>query len=291
MSRVMCMGIVLSLSAQTAWGASFAGGVVSYSAGGGVGAAYRNPDRALGPPSPLTGESGGFAGVLSPFSPAFEPDELVQVGPGGQITLRMQRWVIPTDGPEIGVIENVGLVDAGYPQGRTGNPVATFLPSEDSALVEASEDGQTWAPVAGGAAVVFQLPAMYYLNAGPYDSVPPAAPVLADFGLPFTPPGGLAGLAGLEYSQLVAAFAGSGGGTWLDLSSTGLPRIAYLRFSLPAGADWTLDLDAVSIADAAAGPLLPEPSTLALLVAAAGCGAAVRRRRRGTVAARRRAKR
>ena len=65
--------------------------------------------------------------------------------------------------------------------------------------------------------------------------------------------------------------AGSAGGTWLDISSTGLPQVGYIRFSVPENlaADVSLELDAVSISrDALGGPTVPEPTALNLLALA-----------------------
>jgi hypothetical protein len=61
---------------------------------------------------------------------------------------------------------------------------------------------------------------------------------------------------------------GSAGGTWLDLSSTGLASVGFVRFEVPQGADYRLVLDAVTA--------IPEPGALLPLV---GALALLRRRR------------
>ena len=68
-----------------------------------------------------------FPGVVSPFNPPFLTSEIVSVGEGGHITLRLSHYAIPqAGGPEIGVFENVGLIDTNFPNGVAGSPAATF---------------------------------------------------------------------------------------------------------------------------------------------------------------------
>ena len=67
---------------------------------------------------------------------------------------------------------------------------------------------------------------------------------------------------GKPYLEAVELLQGSAGGTWLDVSSTGLDRVGYIRFSVPVGQGSVFKLDAVSIADAAVGTAVPESATL-----------------------------
>ena len=70
-----------------------------------------------------------FLGVVSPFNPPFGQNEIVSVGEGGHIMLRLSHYAIPqAAGPEIGVFENVGLIDINYPNGQAGSPAGTFGP-------------------------------------------------------------------------------------------------------------------------------------------------------------------
>jgi MYXO-CTERM domain-containing protein len=131
------------------------------------------------------------------------------------------------------------------------------------------------------------MPANYYANATSYNVAPPDPAVLADFGQPFTPAGGLSAFDGKNFADVLAVLGGSGGGTWVDLSVTGLTQVGYVRFSVADDGDaltgLNFELDAVSVANGkvgapVAGGAAPvaEPAGLAAL---ALVGLTVRRRR------------
>ncbi|MCH8045625.1 MAG: PEP-CTERM sorting domain-containing protein [Planctomycetes bacterium] len=253
------LGASAILSARPTAAAEFAVEVISYAAGTVPDDRFTDPNSALGSPDGVTGESGAFPGVLSPFNPAFGEDELTQIGGGGHLTLRLARPVVVGPGPEIGVIENAGMIETDFPNGTAGNPVGIF--GSDAAKVEVSADGVTWVALHGGEPILFDRPAMFYTNAGPFDAAPPSDPQLSDFGKPFLPAGGIAAFSGLTYPEIVSLFDGSGGGTWLDLDESGLSQVEFVRFSVPEGSETTLEIDAVVLNSAA----VPEPATWMLL--------------------------
>ncbi len=254
--------------------------VVDYTPGSGIqqqwgtGLMYSNPLAALNGPSGLTGETyAGWPNVLSPFSPAYEVDEAVQIGDGGSLTLQLAAFALPdgTPAPELGVITNVGLMDSGWPNGIPAFPAVVF--GADEAIVSVSADGAHFVALNNGEPIRFELPAVYYLDAGPYDTSP--GTVVADFGKPFTPAGGLNAFNGLaSYSDVLAVFAGSGGGTWLDLDQAGLPQVGYVRFEDPADGD-PFEVDAVVVANSAVGAAVPEPPAGLLAVCAFAAWAAI----------------
>ncbi|MCH8922484.1 MAG: PEP-CTERM sorting domain-containing protein, partial [Planctomycetes bacterium] len=266
------------LSVEPTRAAEFAVEVISYAAGRVPNDRFTDPNSVLGSPDGVTGETTAFPNVLSPFSPAFGEDELTQIGAGGHLTLRLARPVVIGRGPEIGVIENAGMIDTDFPNGTAGDPVGIF--SSDAGMVEVSLDGVTWVALNGGDPILFDRPAVFYTNAGPFDAAPPNDPQLADFGKPFTPAGGISALSGLTYPEIVTLMDGSGGGTWLDLDESGLEQVEFVRFSVAAGSATTLEIDAVLLSSAA----VPEPATWLLLSLGAVLVFAARGRCRRAVA-------
>jgi hypothetical protein len=267
---------------QTESLAQYAAEVISYNQGaipspGG----FTNPSAALGEPERLTGESGPFPfpNVVSPFSPPYLTNEVVSIGQGGQITLRLSHFAIPqlTGPPEIGVFANLGINDVDYPNGQAG-AIAGTLSLKDKATVEVSADGVTWQ---GVGTRLFDVPTNAYLDVSPSSSVPGNVP--SDFQKPFV--GSLSDFNGRSYASMLTLLDGSGGGNWIDISSSGLAQVGYIRFSrdnsVEANVSLNFDLDAVVISQAALGAeVVPEPATLAGAIIAIGIAIGGRRPRR-----------
>ena len=98
-------------------------------------------------------------------------------------------------------------------------------------------------------------------------SRPPAPRTSPISGCP-TPKGSIPSTAHL-FSTILTKLNGSAGGTWLDLSGTGLTQINYIQFSEPTGVVPDTDflaLEAISANDAA----LPEPTSSIALFALGG---------------------
>ena len=265
MKKQIVIALALGLLGR-AHAANFAGAVVDYTPGAGVGS-YNNSSAALGQPGGIV-SPGSFSGVFSPFNPHFETTELTGIGFGGQLTLQLQNYVTVSSGAfEIGVWSNVGLVDASYPSGTATNPTTTFS-TPRSAVISVSADGTNWILFKGGAAITLSLPGNFYTNAGPFDTSAPASPAFADFGKPFT--GTLSDFNGETYPQVLATLNGSAGGTWLDLYSTGLSQVGYIRFNGVASGEVQY-INGVSINSTLTGVAVPEPATAGLLI----CGAAL----------------
>lgn len=263
MIRPLVLSTAVLLLASSQASAQFAKSVVAYSEGAAPSFGFKNPSAALGEPQRDTD-----FGAVTPFNPPFGTDDLVSIGEGGQITLRLSHYAIPQAGlPEIGVFTNVGFVDVDFPNGQAGDPAETFgqafgIGREDNAVVEVSADGQTWVSLGDR---VFDMPTSGYTDAAftqPSDFQQPFSGVLSDFD-------------GLDFPGMLSLLGGSGGGVWLDISATGLPQVGFIRFSLPddldSGTALNFDLDAVAISHAAVGAVTtPEPASLALLLLAAG---------------------
>ena len=214
---------------------------------------FRNAPAALGLPAGDT-----TFGALTPFNPPFSPDHIVIVGAGGELTLRLSSPVIPVAGtaPELGVFVNNGLVDVSPGgTGTAGTPAATFSPPP-SARVSVSDDGVRFVPLAGGSLITFDNPTNFYTDTAIDNYSAPLGEQPADFSRPFI--GTLSSFDGLTYPQMLQLLDGSGGGTWLDVSGTGLSGVQFVRFEVPTGANTRLVLDAVTA--------VPEPGGLLLLL-------------------------
>ena len=255
--------------------AQYAVEVVSYDEGTTPAPLFNQEMSAIGSPERFTGEGTNFASAVTPFNSPFLTDEIVSVGEGGQLTLRLSNFVIPQSaGPEIGVFTNSAIFDMDFPNGLAGDPVVQF--SVDQALVEVSMDGSSWVSLGD---------TTFDGITNGYNDLAQTQP--SDFQQPFANP--ISDFAGLNYSDgsgndILSVLNGSGGGTWLDISSTGLSQVGFVRFSVADDNDdmtgFNFELDAVSIASSAVGPVTPEPSAGFLLVMASlivGCS--IRRRR------------
>jgi hypothetical protein len=248
------------VAASPASGAVTASQVVDYQPGSAT--SFTNPGAALGLPQGDTS-----FGALTPFNPPFTSDQIVVVGAGGRLTLRLSSPV-PAGGagPEVGVFVNNGLVDVSEDgSGRAGSPPATFSPFP-AALVSVSSDGQQFVPLGAGP-FVFTNPTNFYTDVTIDNYSAPLGGAAADFSKPFT--GTIDSLAGLTYPQIVQLLDGSAGGTWLDVTPAGLASVQYVRFDVPAGETQRLVLDAVTA--------VPEPAAAGLV--AAGAALLIRRRR------------
>lgn len=302
------VAVSLMLAAAPAAADSFANQVVSYDAGSSPAhkmlwvtdswdpytghyedeGPYSDASAALGSPDGITEGWGGADIIVSMFNPAIGLDQIVSIGEGGHLTLRLANYAQLGAGPEIGLFSNIGLWDDDYPNGTATNPVSA-LGFIDPINVKVSETGQpgTWVDLG---AITPDIPTSSYTDAPtPYESSD-AGLTSADFSQPFT--GVLSDLDGLTYPQLQTALSGSGGGFWLDLDSyqavvdAGLTRVGFIRFDLGDDGQedpdpfWNFELDAVSVATGHIGEATPEPATMALLAAGALAMFAPGKRRR-----------
>lgn len=264
-ATLVILAVILVLGPAQRGLAQYASQVVSYGAGTTPKPGYTVASSALGEPERFTGE-GGFPSVVSPFNPPYLTNEIVSIGRGGELTLRLSHFALPqAAGPEIGVFANAGLIDFNYPDGLAGSPLGDHTFGIDSADVSVSEDGTTWVGLGN---VTSDIPTNGYDDLTSAGSTTPGSDP-SDFQQPFT--GALSDFDGLPYydaggNGILDELAGSGGGTWLDISGTGLAMVGYIRFAVPeVGVTDNFELDAVSVSHAAMGPAtVPEPGTLAL---------------------------
>jgi hypothetical protein len=217
-----------------------------------------NASAAVGP---IEGDT-SFGG-LNPFNPAFDDSQIVILDPASSLTLHLSGEV-PANGRNLGVFANVGIVDSSQDgSGLAGSPPSIF--SQDlngnnafpQAVVSVSRDGVNYATLNQGQPIAFTNPANYYLDSNLSNDFQPLGTVAANPYKPFL--GTLDTLSGQSYPQMKTTLNGSAGGTWLDLSGTGLASINYVRFSVPADATYHMVLDAVTGMSAAKSVVAGQP--------------------------------
>ncbi|MCL4234507.1 MAG: hypothetical protein KJ042_08315 [Deltaproteobacteria bacterium] len=158
------------------------------------------PDNVLGPPA-----------GLGAFAPQAAPGEMLSLGEGGSITLKMGREIIDGDGPDFAVFENLL-----YWGGEVTNAYT------EAAVVEVSEDGETWTRF-------------------PFDFI--ADGPIGPLGVPDTVPDNFLGFAGIAPSNANCDPNGDGsyddmidpldpvisGGDLFDLADIGVASARYVR--------------------------------------------------------------
>jgi hypothetical protein len=250
----------------------WADSVVEYLPGAAPAAGFTDPAVSLGAPERFTGELTPFPGVVSIFSPPFGTDEIVSIGEGGRLTVRFDVPVAddPANpyGVDLIIFGNTGFVLGDFVNLSIGTPAELF--GADFATVEVSADGIDFFAVGSLADALF--PTQGFLDSGPFDAAPGSAPT--NFLKPVNPALTLSDFDGLTYAGALALYDGSGGGTPIDIASTGLASISYVRVSLlddgNAGTELNAEIDAFAT--------VPEPGSLALF--AIGAALALGRRRR-----------
>ena len=219
----------------------FAAEVVDYQPGADVPVGFDNPDTALGEPTRYTGV-GAFPGVVTPFNPPYLDSEVVTLGAGGSLTLRLGTPALDAAtnpfGVDLIIFHNGGYIDAAFPAGVVGG---TFF---DGGAIEVSADGVEFFAIPGIAAES-NFPTLGYLDLlTPFTEE--RGDVVSDFRLPVDP---AIDPDGMDWSQLLTAYDGSGGGVGIDIAAAGLGEVNFVRIT--AGDGETPDIDAVSVVRAA----------------------------------------
>lgn len=232
--------IVLSGASTVLAESPFAANVVSYTAGIGAAAGYTNPTVALGSPERFTGE-GFLPQAVTAFQPAFVNNEIVSIGMGGALVLAFDHDVLDEPGNPFGVdllvFGNSFCADSAAPSGVVG-----ALYSEGGTIA-VSLDGVNWVGVPGPAADG-PFPTIGFSDVGPYATTPGRA--LTDFTRPVDPALLPDGLVGRSWQEVLDAYAGSGGGTGIDIGAVGLSAVRYVRITGPAAFGVSPEIDALA---------------------------------------------
>jgi hypothetical protein len=228
--------------AQPAWCSDwFATRVVSYAPGSGAAPGHRNPASALGAPARVTGTP-AEPETITPFQPAWMPDQIVSIGAGGSLVLELGQTATDDPGHRFGidliVYGNAFFSDLSYPAGVPG-----FCAAEGGE-VDLSPDGVSWFAVPG-ASVEGGLPTMAWVDAGPYDTV--AGATTTDFLRAVDPLVNELSVTGLPYADVIALYDGGAGGMGIDLASAGLSSARFIRLRHPAGSVGSPEVDAVAV--------------------------------------------
>ena len=237
-----CVGACVAISAclEARAEVPFATSVISYAPGTGAVAGFTNPAVALGPPERFTGE-GLSPQAVTPFQPAYRPNEVVSIGVGGQLTLAFDHDVLDDPRNPFGV-DLIVFGNAFFTDSSFGLGVVAGLASEGGTIA-LSDDGVHWVTAKGRAADGL-FPTLGYLDASPFSTV--AGFVESDFLRPVDPSITLEACVGLPYEELVAMYDGSGGGTGIDLGALGLARARFVRITGPASIGTSPEIDAIA---------------------------------------------
>ncbi len=233
-SLLLVLSSMCGAATESACGsADFASHVVSYSAGTGADPTYADPAAALGSPTRFTGVQFGYPGAVTPFNPPFDPGEIVSIGRGGSLVVSFDQAITNDATHRFGIdfliFSNAFFIDNSYPSGVA---VGTFGRIGDVAV---SADGDHWVSVTA-AAMGPLFPTLGYSDlTDPYSTTPGTLPT--DFTRAVDPnfdP------TGHTFAEIVAAYAGSGGGLGVDIGVLGLASASYVRIS-SSGAPVSID--------------------------------------------------
>ena len=263
-AAALALGVAASSDAQTD---PFADAVIDYTAGVGANPGFDDPAAALGSPTRITAPGNPFGGPVTPFQAPFGPGELVTVGAGGSLTVAFDEPI--TDdaanpfGIDLLVFGNAFFVLDFSSGTATGD---TF---GEAGRIEVSADGVDFFAVPD----VFadgDFPTLGFQDTDePFPSSPGSIPT--DFTRPVDP---TFDPTAMTTAQIVAAYAGSGGGAGVDIGSVGLSEVSFVRIINDAPGDSGVAAQIDGFADVSA---VPEPASAAAL---AMLGGVLLRRRR-----------
>ena len=242
--------------------------VINYQAGSNAASGYLNPYAALGEPSRVTDRDGPEAEVqpesdVTVFYPSWSRDELVSIGAGGELVVSFDHAVMdnPTNsyGIDFIIFGNAFFIDQ---EPSAGIAVGLYA---DPAKIAVSQDNQNWYDIPGIMADDL-FPTQGYINTSSADGSSHDGTIPTDFTKPVDP-----GIDwnGKSYAEILALYDGSGGGTGVDISVTGLEWIQYVKIYQNNTDSWSAEIDGMAI--------VPEPATFLLFCFG---GLALRKRNR-----------
>lgn len=270
-SSILAAAVVSASLSLSAFAVSYADGVVHYAPGSSAAPGYQTPSAALGEPSRVT-PFGPVDAPVTPFNPAWAPNQLVSIGQSGSLTLHTESPVQDGSGNPFGIdfilFGNNGLMvtDFSVPEAEWTTDGALFnfdIPGASKVWV--SQDNQDYFELVVPAGRVAMVDGYF-----PTDGQ-------GSFSLPVDPVLGEADFKGKTLEGLRALYAGSAGGTGFDLAwarrsdgtSAGLTSASYVRIDVLQG---KVEVDGLAV--------VPEPGAVAFVVLAGLGFSAWRRVRR-----------
>ena len=224
-------------------------------------AGYDGSSTALGLPSLETPAWPSGVQDVTMFVPPWATDQIVSIGAGGYLTLSFDHHVMddPNNpyGMDLLVFGNSMLIDTDWPNGVTGTGY-----SSEPGNISVSQDGTTWYDIPDVYADDL-FPTLGYTNtSGPQAG---DGTIQSDFTKPVDP---TIAWEDSTYSELVALYDGSGGGTGVDIAdavdgsgyAADLAWIQYIKVWQNSDDTFSTEIDAVM--DVAAVPI---PGALWLL--------------------------
>jgi len=215
---------------------------------------------ALGEPSRVT--PGPFGGPVDPFSPPYLNSQVVSIGSGGWLTLRLDAPILNDPAHPFGVdfllFGNAGFVITnGDFSGGGITDGLLFGANSGLSKISVSPDNVNWYGLDPALAPL--VDALY-----PTDGS-------GDFSMPVNPAISAADFAGRDLAGLRALYGGSGGGASFDLAwardTNGAPvsltRVHFVRVDMQGGHG---EIDGIAV--------VPEPGVGVLCLAGAGAAVA-----------------
>jgi len=237
----------------------FATEVVEYVEGTAVGTdyvsgdPYNDPATALGRPTvDTTGYPTTETNPVVPVNSAWRSYEIVTVGTGGRLILKMdhQVWNDANNpfGTDFIVFGNSCQAVAGGAYWENGDPNLTTAAAgtigAEPGIVSVSQDGVTWYTFSSGPRADTHAPTLgrVYEDAAPWWGEPTDATLALD------PAFDAAAFAGMTVAGIAQAYGRSAGGTGFDVGAHAIEWFRYVKIEDDPGSGATTEVD--SVADA-----------------------------------------
>ena len=247
--------------------ASFADAVINYNSGADFAAGFTDPLVALGEPSRVT--PGTFGGPVDPFDPAYLKSQIVSLGVGGTLTVRLGTPIFNDPahlfGTDFLIFGNAGFIITNEFDLNTYTWVGT--PATDGSLFGADATGTRVSVSADGINFFTLNPALAPIVDGlfPTDGS-------GDFSQPVNPALNAGSFAGQDLAGIRSLYNGSGGGRGFDISwaqdgggnSVSLASINFVRVEVLGG---NAEIDGFAVVPEPAGASILLLGSLALWVA------------------------